>query len=114
MRTILACIGTFILCIVLMSMWSAGGSQVAQPPTRWEYAMLRQSANGQVDVTTPQGYTDGNSWADLIKNYTHHDLPLAGPRDMVDALGAEGWELVSVTITPTPSGSMWFKRPVIK
>ena len=91
MRTVLACIATFILCVVLVSMRSAGGPQAAaQPATRWEYAMLSQAPNGQVTVNTPLKYIDGNSWADLIKNYAHRDVPLAGPRDMVGVLGDEG------------------------
>ena len=95
-------------------MRSAGGPQPAtQPATRWEYALLTQDAHGMA-VRTPQGYVDGDSWSDLIKNYAHRDPVLAGPRDMVDVLGAQGWELVSVTVTATPSGSMWFKRPATK
>ena len=113
MRTLLACIATFILCVVLMSMRSAGGPPpAAQPATRWEYALLTQRANGQVSVITPVKYIDGKSWPDLIKNYAHQDIPLAGSRDMAGVLGDDGWELVSVTVTATPSGAMWFKRPV--
>lgn len=54
--------------------------------------------------------TVGNSWSDAIKSYAQRDVPRAGPRDLADVLGAEGWELV----TATPSGSMWLKRPLTR
>jgi len=113
-----------VVILVLLGLW-CGGSGLAQTPkngARWEYAEFTFGATmtsfsviwtaGDSLVTVMKDQQQGRP--DVIRMFGLRENPKALVQAVLNALGEQGWELVTV-LGPPPSGgskTYYFKRRI--
>jgi hypothetical protein len=87
----------------------ANAAEVPAVQQRWEYALFDRA--GAWALVTPSKRALGTSMDEMLTQFTGVPQKSVSYPQIVNLLGADGWELSSVVTTPRGGTEMWFKRP---
>jgi hypothetical protein len=114
--------GILVLVIAVVAtafLVNSGRTKAAAPhPPRdgWEYASMTVGDTGLVATTTPEFSVSGKTWGQTESLLTN-GRGFPGPSSastLVNILGQQGWELVTILKSSNGSTEWWFKRELPK
>jgi hypothetical protein len=90
---------------------SRAQNQAASQSTRWEYSYMGIQSSGGYVIIMPSKSFRGLNWPQLIGNYRGSAaLATATSLDVMNLLGADGWELVEYSADVSRKGEPDFSR----